>query len=659
MSIDHSSTQPTSSQSNSAVVEPALPKRGKQTSPRQTLDWASLIVGKSKSPAKVFGESAQGGGVYLWGMAVAKLASPLCFDEQNLVLQQWGEEQDSQYDRTLLKSLSQLACDQKQKQKVSSIDWTAAAQQAIRQFESLKDPTADEAAMAVVWAAAIPKLTTHLDDSVLADLTDALLELRESVLLRSDIRSISHLILGGELGLTLAWRMPGLRSRTVILQSASDAVADWAELDEESISAAVAGATSARLTLASLIRCRCLMKAVAKRKFTKQNVEVAQSLATWVAAMTGQRGVSAFSDANSKDVKDDCGTDGLLAAAKSLDLETIGLAIDAAMGKGHSGGRLAWEVSLPDSMWCDESSKIAILLPQWDASRGRTHLDFSGSEVAVEIFAGQTAMIAGRLKSSLEIDGKQQQPTSDWEEICRYTDDDVHYLELEQSWSSDYLIQRQFLLIREDRCLMFADAVIPKKADADRSGLSAKTSQAGRLGKIQYQVSLPLAQEAAAMEEQETREVILRSAGLKAGGKLNGNQAMMLPLSASEWKIGPTSSKLILSGPDRIVFQASGHQRLYAPLWIDFSRRRLKRMRTWRSLTVCDSLELVPPKEAAAFRIQVGAEQWAIYRSLNDQRCRSFLGKHIMADFYVSRFDTGDGTHDALITVDDAQEDRT
>jgi hypothetical protein len=30
-----------------------------------------------------------------------------------------------------------------------------------------------------------------------------------------------------------------------------------------------------------------------------------------------------------------------------------------------------------------------------------------------------------------------------------------------------------------------------------------------------------------------------------------------------------------------------------------------------------------------------------------------------MADFYVSRFDTGDGTHDVLITVDDAQEDRT
>jgi hypothetical protein len=28
----------------------------------------------------------------------------------------------------------------------------------------------------------------------------------------------------------------------------------------------------------------------------------------------------------------------------------------------------------------------------------------------------------------------------------------------------------------------------------------------------------------------------------------------------------------------------------------------------------------------------------------------------MMAEFYVSRFDTGDGTHDALITVDDRVE---
>ena len=65
------------------------------------------------------------------------------------------------------------------------------------------------------------------------------------------------------------------------------------------------------------------------------------------------------------------------------------------MGASPSGGRLAWEVSLPESMWCDETSKLAIMLPEWDGARGRTHVDFSGSDVTVEIFAGRAAVISG------------------------------------------------------------------------------------------------------------------------------------------------------------------------------------------------------------------------------------------------------------------------
>ena len=679
MSIDNSPTKTHSIRSESSEAQAvAANQPDARTSPdavtkpkafalkRDSLDWPPLMRGKSKSPEKIFGPSAKNGSVYRWGMAVATRVSDWESDNRNASIDPIDSfDCDDDHDQRLLESLSRLGCDAALKPKHSSIQWMAAAEQAISRFKSLKDPTADQAALAVVWAAALPRLQSQLEVTLLADLTHALLELRESVLLRSDVCSISHLILGGELGLTLAWRMPGLRSRATILASSCDAVSDWADRDEESVSAAVAGATSIRLVLASLIRSRLLMKTLAKRKLTKQHIEVAELLATWVAAMTGNRGVSAFSTALPKDVKVDCGKSGLLSAAKSLDPEVIGLATDAALGKGHSGGRLAWEVSLPDSMWCDDASKIAILLPEWDASRGRTHIDFSGQDVALEAFAGRTAMFSGRLQSSLDIGGEPQSPVSGWEEVCRYSDDDVHYLEIEQTWTSDYIIQRQFLLIREERCLLFADAVLPKIVLPTESGQPnsvrgavngegienrKKTEQA----KIDYQVSLPLAPDAAAIEEQETRELMLRT----MGDKPNANQAVLFPLSASEWKIGPTASKLILADPDRIVFQASGRGRLYAPLWIDFNRRRTKRLRTWRSLTVCDALELVPPNVAAAFRIQVGSEQWAIYRSLHDQRCRSFLGKHIMADFYVSQFDTGDGTHDALITVDDAEDDR-
>jgi hypothetical protein len=627
-------------------------RSGDSTSLAGPLDLEQMVLGKSKSPAKVFGDAAALGHVYRWGMTVAVSAHSPAEDDGDEGSFAWESDQDMD----LLKSLSRLACDlegksKKKSERASAIDWANAAEQAIDSFKSFRIPTADQASMAVVWAAALPKLGAVLEADVLNELTGALIELHEAILNRGDVASISHLIVGGELGLTLAWRLPGLPQRKTILQNAGDAVADWAERDDESVSVAIAGAIYARLALASLIRCRKLMKSIANRKFTKQNLLTADILATWVAVMTGHRGISAFSAASPEDVKADTGKHGLLEAAKQFDPQAIGPAMDAAMGASQTGGRLAWEVSLPDSMWCDESSKLAILLPEWDAARGRTHIDFSGQDVAVELLAGRVAMLRGSLQTSLEINGAPQQPAGDWDEICRYSDDDVHYLELEQPWSANYIIQRQFLMIREDRCVMIADAVMPKVAETamdsqmENGGIDPVT--------IDYRVTFPLADRAAAIEEQETRELLLRS----IDGKRSGNQAMVLPLSASEWKLGPTSSKLILADADRVVFQATGRGRLYAPLWIDFARRRLKRKRTWRKLTVCDALQLVPAQDAVAFRIQVGSEQWAIYRSMGSQRCRTFLGKHIMADFYVSRFDTGDGTHDALITVDDHQED--
>ncbi|MDC0295614.1 hypothetical protein OAL35_02040, partial [bacterium] len=71
-------------------------------------------------------------------------------------------------------------------------------------------------------------------------------------------------------------------------------------------------------------------------------------------------------------------------------------------------------------------------------------------------------------------------------------------------------------------------------------------------------------------------------------------------------------------------------------------------------LTVADQLRIVEPSEANGYRVQFGSEQWMIYRSLKDQKTRTVLGKHLIADFYCSRFDSGDGSHEELITVDDS-----
>lgn len=647
MSIDTSATPPLSAST--------LPKR---KSKRLSLDlaeqdWTKLVRGKTKAAEDVFGDAVKSGQIYRWGIAVATALPDGQTQPPDNTWLPWDERQPA----PLLHSLSRLACDSKTKKSHdASIDWFDVVRQATECFESFQVPTTDQAALAVLWAAVLPHLPNKLEAAGLSKpadpdaedhgcvrLTNALLDLHEAILIRGDVTSANHLILGGELGLTLAMRLPGLPKRAALIKHACKAIADWAEYEDESIGETLKQPATARLTLASLIRCRSLSKSIAGKKFSKQTLATADQLATWVAAMTYDRGGSAFSSATPAEAKDDVGKHGVLQAAKQFDPETLGPAVDAAIGMSPTGGRLAWEVSLPESMWCDETAKLAVMLPEWDVARGRIHVDFSGQDVAVEIFAGRARTIAGKLKTSLDIDGVSQQPAGDWDEICRYSDDDVHYLELEQRWTSDFLIQRQFFLIREDQCVLFADAIVPS---------AARDPQ-----KIDYQVSLPLDATAAAVEEQETREVFLRCDDLSGENKKNGNRAIMLPIAASEWKIGPTASKLILADPDCVLFQASGHGRLYAPVWIDFARRRFKRKRTWRQLTVGDSLELVDKHDAVAFRVQVGSEQWVMYRSMGDQRCRTFLGKHMMADFYVSRFDTGDGTHDALITVDDRPEE--
>jgi hypothetical protein len=81
-------------------------------------------------------------------------------------------------------------------------------------------------------------------------------------------------------------------------------------------------------------------------------------------------------------------------------------------------------------------------------------------------------------------------------------------------------------------------------------------------------------------------------------------------------------------------------------------------------LTVGDELRIVDPDEALAYRIQLGSEHWVVYRTLRGHRPRTFLGKHLIADFHCGRFSPGEGIIDDLVTItshdqDDEDEDET
>jgi hypothetical protein len=58
---------------------------------------------------------------------------------------------------------------------------------------------------------------------------------------------------------------------------------------------------------------------------------------------------------------------------------------------------------------------------------------------------------------------------------------------------------------------------------------------------------------------------------------------------------------------------------------------------TWRQMTVADTRRNLPRHQAAGFRVQVGVEQWLLYRALDAARNRTVLGCNVSAEFLLGR----------------------
>ncbi len=376
---------------------------------------------QTSTAASVFGKPAKDGAVYRWGIAVAR-----------------GRSCDADFI-----ALTRLACEnpsdrmtrsgKPKKQKV--VDFAPAAETFLQSIEHATAIDVVGAAEAVAWASAMPALARDLDPQLSWRLLDQLQRLHEAVIARGQTESPTHLILGGELGLTLAWRMQDVPSCKRLQAGALEAIDRWCGLGDDAITLAVAGGVDARAVLASLVRCQLLMNATTKRTFKKMHLSTADLLATWVTAMTVSAGGSAFSTATRRDIADDLAGGGLIEHATSFDAESLEPAMAAALGASHTGGRLAWEVSLPETMWHDAVAKIAVLLPEWDVRRGRTHIDYSGDNVAIEVYAGRNKVIDGVWTTTIEVAGEEQRACGEWSNTCEYTDDDVHYFEIEQPWT--------------------------------------------------------------------------------------------------------------------------------------------------------------------------------------------------------------------------------
>ncbi len=602
---------------------------------------------KPKTLAELLPHAAKDGNALRWGLATA-LQGPI---------------------DPLRYLLSEMGGDRLHRKRADQVDWLAQHDAIVRRIDASLTtvPSVSLSVDAVLWAYAVGALQAYLSESHMLTLVASLRKFALHSMTITDPSDLAKLIGGGELSLVLAWKMPPIFNDEVKAEAAK-CITSWCENPEASIGFAVTNqlpqsdntfssepapepsADSSpsgtveprvrgpvgRLTIASLIRSEHLLAKVCKIKFAKVHDATLYDLATWIAAETRVGGTCTFSDALSRDVRDDVVPGGLLDHMKRVDRKTLSPAIDAALGLSHSGGRLAWEISLPESMHHSELAGSAIMLPEWDVRRGRTQLDYSSERLRLQVDAGKSIAIDGYWEAMIDVDGHEQAPTGSWVCLCEYTDDDVHYIELEQRWTGNIKLQRHVMLLREDRCVMLADAVIPIASD--------------RSANIRYLGRVPLAPDMQANPETETNEIWLVDAkGAKRG--------IAIPLQSSEWRVGPTRAKCELTADHHLRLEMSTQAGathgggLFVPLWLDFQQRRFARPRTWRQLTVAEELRIVQPDESVAFRIQQGSEQWIVYRMLNGDSPRTFLGKHLLADLYCARFHPSDGSMEDLVTV--------
>jgi hypothetical protein len=205
------------------------------------------------------------------------------------------------------------------------------------------------------------------------------------------------------------------------------------------------------------------------------------------------------------------------------------------------------------------------------------------------------------------------------------SDEDVDYLELEIDLNEGARVQRQLLLAREDGLLYLADNV-----------------RAASPAPLDYTGTLPLAPGIDWRPEEDTRE-----------GYLAGKQprALVMPLALPEWRADPRGGTLDAEDGRLTLRQQATGQNLCTPILLDLNRRRAARQRTWRQLTVAESLEVVSRDTAVGYRAQCGNDQWLIYRAMSGLGNRTLLGQNLATEFLFGRFNPS-GDVDELIEIE-------
>ncbi|MCA9190650.1 MAG: hypothetical protein KDB03_02770 [Planctomycetales bacterium] len=436
---------------------------------------------------------------------------------------------------------------------------------------------------------------------------------------------LCQLVLRCELPLLIGFATQA--SKRILLAEASramDSLAEFLECSLEDPAPWLAyGATYLRASLACVLRCRVVANALGLRKWYPPQQKALAKLLEHALRFTRPGGSQLL-----------CAT-GISPKADAIWLALIKqtrrpTALLAAMQHANVCKPVTKVgTKLPDLTYYSAEAAGACLQTSWKSKKPRIAIDFSDQDMCLEVLGpkGQP-VLTGEWLIQVEQDGQAELQHDTWDSVCWFSDDDVDYLEVEAQFGQHARIQRQIILFREDRLLLLADALL---ADV--------------VGDWRIRSEIPLAPRANFLSVEKMTE-----AKIQLSAK---SSCLALPLFMPEWirqgatgTFGAEDNCLVMTN------SCSSANRLYMPTLISLHSKHSRQPYTWRKLTVGEDLRIVRADEAAAYRMQIGKDQWVIYRTLAPATRRTAIGMHTLCDFYAGRFDSDLGEVDTLVEVE-------
>ena len=495
----------------------------------------------------------------------------------------------------------------------AATDWLAAAETAPRSAAFAID--------CLAWSAALPGLADLLSETLWWTLLKRVTAIAAKTTTPLEDPLVGQL-LSGELALTLASLFPELGDCRAQALSGRDTLdAGFAELlDGEGLPHRQMLPLLGPL-LASWTRCRALDPCVAGGCWSEASEAQYAGLVQYALRLCRAEGTPVFAAPSAPRWKQS-----LIKSAVRLANDRQASRIDRVLNRKRNRAAKADRPNLPVASFQGEWAGIAVLRSDWRPSTTQMTVAFNTAQLNTELTTAGKRLWSGVWDLEVRWNNQACEPLDDWEQVCWEVNDDVAYLELEMQLSGDVTVQRHILLARQEQFLFLADAVL---------GIQH--------GSIAYRSTLPLTGLSTFKGEAEAREGSL-CVGERA-------RARVLPLALPEWRNSSARGSFQAGEAGVELAQSTEGECLFAPLFVDLSRKRIDKPLTWRQLTIGQLREIVPGDVAVGYRVQVGKSQWLVYRSLAPASIRTVLGQNVMHEFLVGRFHA-DGRVETLLEIE-------